>query len=135
MTLRSEPVLKARPLWLLFGWMLVFLIIYLSLTPDPVQMPMAAQWEGDKFGHGLAYATLMSWFASLYQAAGHRIRFAAGFIALGVFLEFAQRWTGYRSFEVLDMAASAAGVLLGWVFSPPRIPNCPLWVERRFQRN
>jgi glycopeptide antibiotics resistance protein len=33
---------------------------------------------------------------------------------MGVALEFAQGATGYRSFEVLDMAANAAGVALGW---------------------
>ena len=51
------------------------------------------------------------------------MQFAIGFIALGIALEFVQRWTGYRSFEVADMAADAAGVAVGWLIAPPRIPN------------
>jgi VanZ family protein len=104
----------------MLGWMLVFFVIYLSLTPEPVQVPME---QGDKFGHVLAYGALMSWFANLYEVFPRRIQFAVGFIALGVALEFIQGWTGYRSFEFADMAADAAGVAVGWVVAPPRIPN------------
>ena len=112
--------LKLRPLWLLLGWLLVLFVIYVSVIPDPVQLPVA---EGDKFGHLLAYAALMSWFANLYEVTARRVQFAIGFIALGVALEFVQRWTGYRSFEIADMAAGATGVAVGWVVAPPRIPN------------
>lgn len=111
--------------------MLVLFVIYHSLTSDPVQLPVA---HGDKFGHVLAYASLMSWFANLYQVSVRRVHFAIGFIALGISLEFVQRWTGYRSFEVADMAASAAGVAVGWVFAPPRIPNYLHGIEKLFQR-
>lgn len=100
--------------------MLVFFVVYLSLTPDPVQLPVA---EGDKFGHVFAYAALMSWFSNLYESPVRRVQIGIGFVALGVSLEFVQRWTGYRSFEVADMAADAAGVAAGWIFASPRIPN------------
>jgi|SRR6187455_3360281 len=115
-----ETGLRARRFWLSLGWMLVIFVIYLSLTPEPVQVSME---EGDKFGHGLAYATLMSWFANLYEVSARRMQFAIGFIALSIALEFVQRWTGYRSFEVADMVAGAAGVAAGWIFAPPRVPN------------
>ena len=127
-----EAALRVRRFWLLLGWMLVFFVIYLSLTPEPVQVPME---QGDKFGHVLAYAALMSWFANLYNGSARRMQFAIGFIALGVALEFVQRWTGYRSFELADMAADAAGVAAGWVFAPPRIPNYLHATEKLFQRN
>lgn len=100
--------------------MLVLLVIYLSLTPAPVTLTIR---EGDKFAHLFAYLVLMSWFANLYPGASHRAGFAAGFIALGVILEFVQLWTGYRSFEVTDMAAGALGVAAGWATAPPRLPN------------
>ena len=116
----QPATLKLRPLWVALGWLLVLFVIYVSITPDPVQLPVA---EGDKFGHVLAYATLMSWFANLYELPARRVQFAIGFIALGVALEFVQRWSGYRSFEVADMAAGATGVALGWLVAPPRIPN------------
>ena len=108
--------------------MLVLLVIYLSLTPAPVMtLPIR---EGDKFSHAFAYFVLMSWFANLYPGVSLRAAFASGFIALGVALEFVQLWTGYRSFEVTDMAASAVGVIVGWVTAPPRLPNYLFLAER-----
>ena len=124
-------VFSVRRFWLLLGWLLVLFVVYLSLTPDPVQLAVE---QGDKFGHVLAYVALMFWFANLYEGLTRRIQFALGFIALGVALEFVQRWTGYRSFEVADMAADAAGVAVGWVIAPPRLPNCLHVTEKLFQR-
>jgi len=70
--------------------------------------------QGDKLEHLLAYGTLMFWFCVLYRPLRVRAFYAAGFIAMGIALEFVQRWLGYRSFEVADMVANAAGVGLGW---------------------
>lgn len=122
-----ELALRVRRYWLFFGWMLVLIVIYLSLTPNPIRLPVE---QGDKFEHILAYAVLMSWFANLYEVSAQRTMFVIGFIALGVSLEFMQRWTGYRSFEVADMVANAAGVATGWVFAPPRIPNYLHGIEK-----
>jgi hypothetical protein len=83
-------------------------IIVLSLVPVP---PQADLGGGDKLGHLAAYGALMLWFGQLYA---RRLGFALGFAAMGAALEFAQGATGYRSFDVLDMAANAAGVALGW---------------------
>jgi len=107
--------------------MLVLLVIYLSLTPTPVTLPIR---QGDKFSHAFAYFVLMSWFANLYPGLWLRAGFAAGFIALGVLLEFVQLWTGYRSFEVTDMTVGALGVAAGWVSAPPRLPNYLSLAER-----
>jgi VanZ family protein len=118
---------RARPFWLVLGWMLVLLVVYLSLTPAPITLPVR---EGDKFSHVFAYFVLMSWFANLYPGLSVRARFAAGFIALGVILEFVQLWIGYRSFEVADMTAGALGVAAGWATAPPRLPNYLSFAER-----
>lgn len=118
--LTTESDLQHRRLWLIMGWTLVLLVVYLSLTPDPIRVPVE---EGDKVGHVLAYGTLMIWFANLYPSTVARVAFALGFVAAGVALEFVQRWTGYRSFEVADMIADAAGVAAGWVIAFPRLPN------------
>ena len=45
-------------------------------------------------------------------------------------LEFAQRLTDYRTFEFVDMAANAVGVLIAWISSPPRGPDIMGFVER-----
>ena len=119
--------LRARHFWAAVGWALVLLVIYLSLTPAPIELPFE---QGDKLSHALAYLALMSWFANLYATFRQRIAFAVGFIFLGVSLEFIQRGTGYRSFELADMAAGAVGVLIGWILAPPRTPNYLLVAER-----
>ncbi|MBI3370982.1 MAG: VanZ family protein [Betaproteobacteria bacterium] len=103
--------MRLRKLWLAIGYALVAAIVYLSLTPRPPTLDIE---QGDKLGHLLAYGTLMFWFCQLYAARRSRIAHALAFTAMGVALEYAQRATGYRHFEYLDMLANAAGVALGW---------------------
>ena len=97
-----------RRAYLAAGWAWAAVIVWLSLTPS--QPPIEVE-HGDKAGHFFAYAVLMFWFAQVY-APRHFL--AIAFIAMGVALEFAQTATGYRSFDVVDMAANALGVLAGW---------------------
>jgi glycopeptide antibiotics resistance protein len=71
----------------------------------------------------LAYALLMFWFCQLYL---NKILYGAGFIAMGVALEVLQGMSGLRSYEMLDMLANAAGVILGWLAArvlPPLLPR------------
>jgi hypothetical protein len=75
--------------------MLVLSVIWLSLTPAPIEIPVA---EGDKLGHLLAYGTLMVWFSNVYEKLTPRVIFAFGFAAMGIALEFVQGWTGFRTF-------------------------------------
>ena len=103
-----------RPVYLAMGWGLVAVIIWASVTHNPPQISVE---HGDKVGHLLAYAGVMFWFSQLYLHARTRLAYAAGFVALGIALEFVQRALGYRSFEVLDMVADALGVLGGWAIA------------------
>ena len=119
--------MKRRRLWSSLGWIQVLLVIYLSLMPGIEALPVE---QGDKISHVLAYGVLMSWFANLYGELHERWLLAAGFIAMGIALEFVQRWTGFRTFEVADMMAGALGVAVGWVAAPPRLPNYLALLER-----
>jgi VanZ family protein len=92
------------------AWLYAAAIVWLSLTPSPPQLDVAG---GDKLEHFLAYGVLMFWFGVLYRSVRARIGWALFCVALGVALEFAQGATGYRSFELADMAANALGVLAG----------------------
>jgi hypothetical protein len=65
----------------------------------------------------------MFWYAQIVLDRVSRLGVAAAFVAMAIALEFVQRATGYRSFEVQDMEAGAIGVLLGWVLAPPRSPS------------
>lgn len=109
-----------RCAWRWTAVLLVALVVYLSLTPNPIEFPVE---QGDKYEHVFAYATLMFWCAQIALGRSSRLGLAAGFVAMAIALEFAQRATGYRSFEIHDMEAGAAGVLLGWTLAPPRSPS------------
>jgi VanZ family protein len=103
--------MKLRALWLAIGWALVATIVWLSVTPQPPDLGIK---HGDKLGHFAAYGGAMFWFCQPYARLPTRLAYAAGFIAMGIALEFVQRWLGYRTFEVADMVADSIGVLLGW---------------------
>jgi VanZ family protein len=121
----NPPVV--RRVWRAISFGLVMLVIWLSLTPHSIKIPIE---HGDKFGHFAAYATLTFWFAQLDMRHRVRLEYAIGLFTLGVALEFAQGLTHYRTFEVADMGANTVGVLLGWIASPPRGPNLIGFVER-----
>ena len=124
--MRLQPI-TLRRVWFAIGVGLILLVIWLSLTPHPIETPLE---HGDKFGHLAAYGTLMVWFAQLDARQRTRIGYAVGFIALGIALEFAQGLTHYRVFAVEDMVANATGVLLGWVIAPPRGPDVLGFMQR-----
>ena len=100
-----------RAALLAIGWGGAAAIVWLSLTPAPPKLDFE---HGDKLGHFLAYGVLMFWFCLLYLKTRVRILYAAGFIALGIGLEFIQGWLVYRTYDPLDMLANGIGVALGW---------------------
>lgn len=118
--------LRLVAVWRVVGWLLVGAIVYLSLTPQPLAIDFN---NGDKLGHACAYLVVMLWFAQLYERA-RQPRWGAAFIALGVALEYVQGWTGYRDFEYADMAADAAGVLLGWLLAATALSRLLQGLER-----
>lgn len=96
--------------WRAAGFAFIALVAWLSLTPQPVD---AGRLGEVKIGHFVAYGWLMLWFSQLHASALARIAMAAGFIVLGVALEYAQSLTGYRSFAYADMRDNALGVFMG----------------------
>jgi len=103
-----------RAALLAIGWGWAAAIVWLSLTPAPPKLDFE---HGDKLGHFLAYGALMFWFCLLYFRTRVRILYAAGFIAMGIGLEFIQGWLGYRTYDPFDMLANTIGVALGWMAS------------------
>jgi len=118
--------LRFHTLWLAIGWALVLTVVYLSLTPHPISIPVE---QGDKVGHVVAYAALMLWFAQIYSPSQRRLLLAVALAALGIALEFAQLLTDTRTFEIADMLADGAGVAIGWLAAPPRTINFLIRVE------
>jgi VanZ family protein len=109
-----------RRLWIAGGGLLIAAIVYFSLATLAIEADVP---QGDKLGHLLAYGALMAWWSQLYVSAATRLRLALVFVALGAAMELAQGLTPSRYPELLDLAANTAGVLLGWLAAPPRIPS------------
>lgn len=124
-----EPRWRYAYGWHAIGMLLVALVVDLSLIPHPVEVPLE---HGDKYGHLLAYATLMFWYAQIYDDPRTRTGIAGAFVAMGIALEFVQRMTGYRTFDIGDMVAGGSGVLVGWMLAPPRSPSIIRQFEARW---
>jgi VanZ family protein len=122
---------KWHTTWLASAWLLVGAVVYLSLARLDIDIPAA---EGDKLGHVIAYAVLSYWFMQVYVGRGSRLAIVLLLTGLGIALEFAQGYTGYRNFEYADMVADAAGAVIGWIASPPRTPALLSRIERYISR-
>lgn len=66
----------------------------------------------DKFEHLAAYVAL-AFLPAIHEKRRFIVIAAIGAIALGIALEYAQRYTGWRDFETGDMIADIVGVSLG----------------------
>ena len=126
----ANPLHYRRLLWAL-GLALTALVVALSLVPEPPGIPGD---DNNWSGHLIAYGAMMGWFARLSPSARSRLAFGAAFCALGVAVEFAHRASGYRTFDVMDMLANAAGVCIGWIASPPRAPHGIAVLDRALRR-
>jgi VanZ family protein len=94
--------------WQAIGWMMVLIVILLSLTPKPPQLPGLFGW--DKAHHFLAYAALMYWFG---VSRPRHWRWPVFIASLGVVLELLQGLTGYRTSDPNDLIANTLGVAIG----------------------
>ena len=110
---RVLEYLKLRRAWLWGGTAFVLLVIYLSLTPNPVPVPNLGPF---KAGHMAAYAWLMLWFAQLTRMRD-RVAIGIALAAMGVILEYLQDFTGHRTFAYTDMRDNAIGVTIGFLLA------------------
>jgi VanZ family protein len=119
---QARVIPSRRRAWLLaVGWVLVVAVVALSLAPLPRIEPLDFRLS-DKLQHLLAYAALMAWFGGLIARATH-LRAAVALLALGIAVELAQQWTGYRRADGWDVVADAAGILLGWIAARAFMPT------------
>jgi len=96
---------RYRRIWLLLGWGMVAAVTVLSLIPLEVDLG-----EGrDKIAHFVAYGSLSFWFAIMFGGRSRQLAIAIAFAGMGVAIEYLQRMTGYRSFDIDDMVANAIG--------------------------
>ncbi len=126
---KQTTKLRFHPAWVFVGWAMVCLVVYMSLSTLGAEA--VSGLLNDKITHMLGYFCLMLWFAQFYKANGTRMFYSCLFIAMGVALEYLQGLGGTRMFEVADMVANTAGVLLGWLFAAMGMDRLLLWFEAK----
>jgi VanZ family protein len=120
--------LRFPTIWLTLGFLIIIAVIAVSLVPHP---PHIGHLRGsDKLGHFAAYIAMTFWFAQIYTKNRARWAMALAFVMLGITLELLQRLGGYRTFEIADMEANAAGVLSALLLAQTRLSGVLAVVER-----
>lgn len=118
------------PRWWLATWIVLMLLtVVVSLLPMP-RVPVPID-HFDKIEHCIGYLLLAAYAAMLFEAArARRLAYFAVF-ALGVLIEGLQTLVPWRSGgDVADMAANAAGVLLGSLVATTPLRQALQWFER-----
>ncbi len=120
-----------RPhVWLAIWLLMLAAVIATSLLPARDLPP--APFDGvDKLEHFLAYALLSAYAVMLFARVRAQALAAAGLIALGVALEFAQgALTDSRQADSADALANALGALAGLMLAPAPWASVLLRLDR-----
>lgn len=114
-------------LWMTLGWLLVAAVCVGSLVPARM---LAEITVSDKLEHAGSYFVLMVWFAGMYERRRH-LGIALVLAVLGLGLDLLQLTTATRQFDLTDVAANAAGILLGLGLSLSLLAGWCQRVEKR----
>ena len=103
--------------WHAVSILLLLLVLVAALMPAVwfwTDRHSYVRWivNADKWLHGATFVILALWFAGQYRP-GWYWRIALGLTLFGVFIEACQRLVTYRSADVLDIVADAAGIGIG----------------------
>lgn len=126
--MQNGAALKYRSVWLFVGYAIVALVVYLSLTSNPINLNLGFPNQ-DKVFHALAYFSLMFWFAQIYHNTRQRAVMIVVFVFLGLLMEYVQSLSPYRTAEFADMLANATGVILAYVITRQRLRFVLMRVE------
>lgn len=119
--------LRLLKLWLTLGWIMVGIVVFLSLTPSPPEIPSIP--SADKGLHLIAYLILMLYFGLIYLPGKGYRNVGIGLFAMGLALECLQGLLGYRTAEALDMVCNSLGVIVGAGLARTRLSSGLLRVE------
>lgn len=126
--------LKRPGLWLALWILGIALVTAGSLMPARgIPVPMAD--GSDKVLHFSAYFVLAGWAGGLFRRRRALLLSAAGLLALGCAIEWAQSaLTASRSADPLDLLANGLGVLCGMLLIVWMFPQVLQKLERRVLR-
>ncbi len=96
-----------------FFWALAAAVVAVgSLLPASSPVTEALGHISDRLMHFFAYA-LLAFVPALHEDRLRTAAFAVASAALGITLEFAQRYSPGRKFEIADIVSDVAGVICG----------------------
>ncbi|MGB5517953.1 MAG: VanZ family protein [Gammaproteobacteria bacterium] len=130
----TNPELRYRKLWLIIGYLLIILVIFLSLMSSPVDIDTDLPYQ-DKLFHAIAYFSTTFWFLQIYHIRHHVVQWVFFFLCLGLLLEYLQGFDSNRHSDIGDMVANALGVAAALVLSRTRLRFMLMGFERYFVRN
>lgn len=117
--------MRARRVWGGLFALVFILVAWLAFTPKP---PGTSISNGDKIGHGLAFATLalLAALAARPQAQREQRRRqlwqrAGALFVWGVVIELVQSQLPTRSAELADIVADSVGIGLGLLLALPAL--------------
>ncbi|WP_242108850.1 VanZ family protein [Luteimonas aquatica] len=124
-----KPLRHPR-LWLALWWLALLAVVAVCLVPA-TDLPRTPP-GGDKVEHFLAYFLLMASAVQVFAGRRALCLAAAGLVAMGVAIEFAQAGlTATRGGDVWDAVADLLGVLAGWALVRTPLRDLLLHLERR----
>ena len=88
----------------------------------------------DKFIHFALYFFLVGWFVQLYKKTSSRIMILAGAILLGMFIEYLQGMTAYRSFDYFDEIANTIGAICAFLLARTSFDSILSVIDARLYR-
>ena len=116
--------------WLGAWWLAIAITVVVCLVPGP-DLPRTPP-GGDKIEHFLAYFLLAAAAVQLYATRRALWIVAAGLVALGIAIEFAQgAFTTTRAMDAWDAVADAVGVAAGMATAWTPLRDVLLRIERR----
>jgi hypothetical protein len=120
-------------------------VLFLLLVLAAALMPAVWFW-GDKVGgllwfdsvdkwlHGATFLALSLWFIGLYAKSAYW-RVGLGLLIFGLIIEACQRMVSYRTADLIDVGADAAGIILGLVIGAAGLGGWCLRVEKRLTKH
>ena len=126
---KLDPRLSKKYWWLTVGiswWALI--AVFSLISPPQITMPDNI----DKLYHAFSYSVLMGWWLQLFPQPRTRTLLAVVFVLFGVAIEVLQSFHPLRHFDVWDMLANSAGILLAWLLGKTSLDQLLYRFEKRF---
>jgi len=124
--------------WRIAGAVLLVFVLAATMMPAVWVFPSRGEFLAwfvhvDKWLHGITFVFLAVWFAGQYRVRSYW-RIGIGLILFGVLIEGCQRLVTYRSADWFDIAADAAGIIIGLTIATAGLGGWSLRVEEWYSR-